>query len=139
MRARFAAAVALAVSVAFFASCNGIVDPSKNVIDTFNGTVAPQSTSQLHSVSTNKNGEFSVKVTSMTPAYNGFFGVLIATGPSDGTCAGNLPLWTTPNGLATVNNVALTGQMIPGNYCVGVYDVGALTTTESYTLQVSHP
>src|SRR5437868_13845884 len=139
MRARFAAAVVLAVAGALSISCGGIVDPSKNVVETFTGTVAPQTTSTLHPVSTSNNGEFSVKITTMTPAFTGFIGVLIAIGPSDNSCAGNLQLWTTPNGFATVNSIALSGQMIPGHYCVGLYDIGTLAATETYTIQVSHP
>lgn len=130
----------LAAAGALSVACNGIVDPSKNKIEEFTGTVAQQSTSKLHPVSTNNNGEFSIKVTAMTPSFTGFFGVLIAIGPSDDSCTGSgLQLWTSPNGLSTVGTVALTGQMIPGHYCVGLYDVGALQTTETYTLQVSHP
>lgn len=137
MRPRFAAVMAAAAMLTV--SCSGIVDPSKNVTDTFTGTVAVQGTSiPGHPFSTDKTGEYTIKVTSLTPSSTVFFGVLLASALSDGSCVGNLPPIQL-NSFATVNTPALTGAIYPGKYCVFIYDIGTFTVSQNYTLTVSHP
>jgi len=128
---------ALALAGAFTIACSGVVDPSKNVIDTFTGTIPVQG-SATSAFSTSKTGEFSVKVTALTPSTGSFFGVILAQGPSDHSCSGNLPILQ-QNSFATVNQLAMSGAILPGDYCVYLYDIGTFTTPESYTVQVSHP
>ncbi len=132
---RFAA---LLVAAAICSSCGGVVDPSKNVTDTFNGTVPVQGQSIGHPFSTDKTGEYSVKVTSLVPASTSFVGVILAQGLSDGSCTGSLPTIQL-NSFATVGTPALSGGIIPGRYCVFLFDIGAFTATQTYTITVSHP
>jgi hypothetical protein len=137
MRTGFAGTTALALAALFTVACSGVVDPSKNVIDSFSGTIPVQG-SDTKAFSTSKTGEFSIKVTSLTPATTSFFGVILAQGPNDHTCSGNLPILQ-QNSFASVNQLAMSGAILPGDYCVYLYDIGAFTTPESYTVSVSHP
>src|SRR5262245_8540930 len=82
------AALLMLLSVA----CGGIVDPSKNVTDTITGSIPVQGTSAGHPVSLSKTGEYTVKVTSLSPSSNSFFGVVLSQGTIDGGCVGNLPI-----------------------------------------------
>jgi hypothetical protein len=137
MRWFFAAALGAAALATV--SCGGIVDPSKNVTDTFTGTIPVQGTGiPGHFFSTSKTGEFTVKVTSMQPNSTLFFGTLLAQGPSDGNCVGNLPILQ-QNSFGTVNTPLLTGAIISGRYCVFLFDIGTFTEPQTYTLTVSHP
>jgi hypothetical protein len=131
------ATLVLASVAATTTACSGIVDPSKNQIQQISGTIPVQSSS-TNPFSTGRTGEFSVKVTSLTPNTGAFFGVILAQGPSDGTCSGNLPIFQ-QNSFATVNTIALSGPIYPGNYCVYVYDIGSFTVPETYTGQISFP
>jgi hypothetical protein len=137
MNSRFAAAVALTAAGILSTSCSGVVDPSQNVTETKTGTIAPQGQS-VQSFSTGNSGEYTVKITSLTPTSSAYFGVILAQGLSDGTCVGNLPILQ-QNPFATVNTPALSSAIIPGNYCVFVYDTGTFTTTQTYTMTISHP
>jgi hypothetical protein len=137
MRAFAAAALATAALVTF--GCGGVVDPSKNVTDTFTGTIPVQGTAiPGHFFSTSKSGEFTVKVTSMQPNPTLFFGTILAQGPNDGNCVGNLPILQ-QNSFGTVNTPLLTGAIIPGRYCVFLFDIGTFSAPQTYTLTVSHP
>ena len=137
MALRFAAALLTAAALSI--SCGGIVDPSKNVTDTYNGTIPVQgTTSPGHGFSTSKTGEYSIKVTSLTPSSTVFFGIVLAQGPNDGSCVGNLPP-VQFNSFATANVPALTGAIYPGHYCLFLFDVGAFTVPQTYTVTVSHP
>jgi hypothetical protein len=136
MRTRGAFAAFL-VACVINISCGGVVDPSQNKIDTFTATVQVQGSS-VNPFATSNSGEFSVKVTTITPTTGGFFGVILAQGPTDNSCAGNLPILQ-QNSFATAGTIAMSGAIIPGNYCVYVYDIGAFTVPQTYTIQISHP
>lgn len=136
MRSWFAAALAAAALVTV--SCGGIVDPSKNVTDTFNGVIPVQGTGPGHGFSTNKTGEYSVKVTALTPSSGSFFGTVLAQGTSDGSCSGNLPI-IQQNSFGTANTPVLASGIIPGKYCIFLFDIGAFTVPQTYTVTVSHP
>jgi hypothetical protein len=43
------------------------------------------------------------------------------------------------NQFAQLNVPAIAGPINQGRYCLMVYDVGAFTTTETYTITISHP
>jgi hypothetical protein len=136
MRWLCAAAVAAAALVAV--GCNGVVDPSKNKTETFTGTIPVQGTAIPGHFFESKNGEFTVKVTSLQPSSTLYFGTILSQGPSDGNCVGNFPILQS-NSFSTVNLPALTGAIVSGNYCVFLLDVGFFTTPQTYTLTISHP
>lgn len=133
MRIPCAAALALAAAGLFTISCGGIVDPSKNQIETFSGTVSPQGFSP-HPFSVSKTGEISIKITELAPLTNVPLGVIWAQASSDGTCVSVIQ-----SGIGNLGVPAITGQIFNGNYCVLVYDLGILTAPETYTVTVSHP
>jgi len=137
-RSTFTGAAALALAGFITVSCGGITDPSKNQTETFNGTVTArggQSAPSWFNVS--NTGEFTVKVTSMTPSFSSQFGVYYGQGDGGSQCGAIFQ----NNQFATVNSPALSGQILKGLYCVVVYDFFSTfpTTGESFTLTVSHP
>jgi hypothetical protein len=129
-----AAAAALAVAALFTTiSCGGIVDPSKNQMQEFSGTVSPQGFSP-HPFSVNKTGEISIKITALAPLNNVPLGIIWAQAASDGSCVSVIQ-----SGIGNLGIPAITGQIFSGSYCVLVYDLGILTAPETYTIVVSHP
>src|SRR5205809_4478479 len=141
MRARFSAAVALAAAGVLSISCGGIVDPSKNQVETFSGTINPGTgAATYHPFSSSKTGEISVKLTALAPASSVFLGVVWAQDPSNGSCTGNLN-FLQQNNFAQLNLPAISGQIISGKYCIAVYESAAspLSASENYTVTVSHP
>jgi hypothetical protein len=135
MFARFTGALALAVAASLAVGCHGITSPSNNTVETFNGTLAPQG-GFGHPFTASKTGEYIVKITALAPTTNAFVGLALVAGNNDGTCTTSI---FQQNNFSTLNVQALGGQIISGKYCVLVYDVGTITTTQTYTLTVSHP
>ena len=133
MRTLRGAALALAAAGLFSISCGGIVDPSKNQMETFTGTVNPQGFNP-HPFSVNKTGEISIKITALAPLTNVPLGVIWAQAASDGSCVSVIQ-----SAVGNLNLPAISGQIFSGNYCVLVYDLGILTEPETYTVVVSHP
>ena len=134
MDLRFPTAAALALAGAVSISCGGIVDPSKNTVETFSGTVQPGG-ARAHAFSSPKTGELQIKVLTLSPASQSFVGVQWVQ--SDGTnCNGGL---LQLNQFATANSTAISGQIVSGNYCVIVYDPVGYTQPETYSITVSHP
>lgn len=131
-------AAALAAAALLTVSCGGVVDPSKNTTQTFEGVIPVQGTGPGHAFSTDKQGEYTVKVTSLTPSSTSFFGTVLAQGLSNGSCTGNLPI-IQQNSFGTVNAPVLSSGIIPGKYCVFLFDIGAFTQPQNYTLTISHP
>ena len=136
MHARFAAALSVAALLSI--SCGGVVDPSKNVTDTFTGTIPVQGTAPGHFFESNKTGEYTIKITALSPNAGVFFGTILAQSTSDNTCVGNLPILQ-QNSFGTVNTPVLGGAIISGRYCVFLFDIGAFTVAQNYTMTVSHP
>ena len=134
---RHTAAAALVVAGLIASGCGGIVDPSKNTVDTFTGTLQIGG-SAAHAFSASKTGEISVKVTALSPVSNTFIGLIWAQAASDGNCGGNIGVLQ-QNNFAQMNIPAISGQILSGKYCLFVYDVGAFTVAETYTVTVSHP
>jgi hypothetical protein len=135
MPCRFSAAFLLALAGAVSISCGGIVDPSKNTIESFSGTVQPGG-AFAHKFSASKTGEIAIKVLTLSPVSSAFIGVQWVQGSSDGNCNGGL-LQT--NQFATANLTAVSGQIISGAYCVVMFDPVGYTQPENYSITVSHP
>jgi hypothetical protein len=137
MRFRLLAAFLAAAALATV-SCGGITDPSKNQTETFSGTITPAALGgngqgQIHTFNISSNGEFTVKVTAMTPSFNSFFGTYMGTGDNCAVGVGQ-------NTLSIVGGQALSGPVFQkGTYCVFLFDIGNMTVSENYTLTVSHP
>ena len=135
MAFRFSAAFLLALAGALSISCGGIVDPSKNTVETFSGTVPPGS-ARAHWFSTSKTGELAIKILTLTPASSPVIGVQWVQGANDQSCSGGL---LQDNRFATANITAISGQIISGAYCVVLYDSIGLTQATTYSVTVSHP
>ncbi len=138
MRALFGAA-AVAVAVVASACGGSVTDPSKNVTDTFSGTITPaklggSGQGALHTFNVSSGGEYTIKVTSMTPSFNSAFAVTLAQG-------GNCGVLVNQSVVALVGVQALTGPIFQtGQYCVQVTDYyGQMTVAENYTMTVNHP
>ncbi len=136
MRARFAAAIAVAGLITM--SCGGIVDPSQNKVETFSGTLAAGGGGQsAHAFTAANGGELTVKVTALSPISQTFIGIAWTQAASDGNCNGAVLFSTN---FAQLNVPAISGARVTsGKYCIVVYDVGAFTVPETYTVSVSHP
>ncbi len=136
---RVLAAIACVVTGLMAGSCGGIIDPSKNAVDTFNGTLAAGG-SIAHPFSSSKTGEISVKITALAPVSNTYVGLIWSQASSDGSCS------TTSvggvyqqNAFAQLGLPAISGQIVTGKYCLIVYDSVSYAQPETYTVTVSHP
>jgi len=132
---RFGVALALAAIVS---ACGGVVDPSQNQTETFNGTIQPGSGNYggPHFVNITKSGEITVTVTSLTPTVpSGTFFIVGFGQSASGQCSINIQA----NQFAIVGTAAVSGPISPGSYCVVIADEGFFTVAEDYTLKVSHP
>jgi hypothetical protein len=127
-------AVVLAVAGLLTVSCNGLVDPSNNVSETFSGSVSPQGY-DFHLFSVSKNGEITIKVTALAPVDNQPIGLIWAQS-SGAACDGQV----LQSAAASLNQPSpIVGQIFQGTYCVLVYDLGIFSAAETYTVSVSHP
>jgi len=132
---RFGVALVLA---AIASACGGVVDPSQNQTETFNGTIQPGSGNYggPHFVNITKSGEITVTVTSLTPTVpSGTFFIVGFGQSASGQCSINIQA----NQFAIVGTAAVSGPISPGSYCVVIADEGFFTVAEDYTLKVSHP
>ena len=133
MRIRFIVAATVVILLACL-GCGSVTDPSKNQTETFTGTVAPGGQGTVHRFNVPNGGEYTVKVTSMTPTFNSFFGTFL------GIVQGNDCGLFQQNTFSTVGAQSLAGPIFQkGTYCVFIFDVGTMSTTETYTMTVSHP
>jgi hypothetical protein len=134
MSSRFRAALVLAVAGALSVSCGGIVDPSKNKMDPFSGTIQVGGNASFN-FSTGSSGEVYAKIATLSPSSSAPIGLAFAQ--SDGTsCSANV-LWNqvTQPGIA----VTIPTQVPSGRYCVVLYDAGYFSVAQTYTGSVSHP
>lgn len=129
---RVAAALCLFTTALLVASCGGVIDPSKNTVDEFPGTLAVGGSKQ-HEFTAAKNGEFEIKITALAPNQDALLGLNYGL-IQNGVCTTQQQ-----NFYAQLNRVALGGLMNSGRYCVTIYDVGTLSQPETYTIRVSHP
>jgi hypothetical protein len=112
------------------ASCK-LSTPSNNQKESFSGTLDVLGHSEFY-FNVKKTGEYQMKITAENPAVAivGLgFGVPGAIGCS---------IYES-NSYATLNLQALGDAITPGQYCGMISDVGALTTSMTYTVEVSHP
>jgi hypothetical protein len=113
-------------------SCGGVVDPSKNTVEPFMGTVSPGGAPWFKTVMVNNGGEYSIKITALSPTPTAVLGVGWYQGA-------NCEIALLSN-YATLNQTALSGAIYQkGAYCVAVSDIGTLTVAQNFTITVSHP
>jgi hypothetical protein len=123
-------APALAALIAI--GCGGVTDPSKNTVETLQGTVSPGERAIFRNLNVSKGGEYSVKITALSPTPTAVLGVSWYQG-------GNCDFLMNSN-FATLNQPALSGAIFQkGAYCLIVSDVGTLTVAQNFTVSVSHP
>jgi hypothetical protein len=132
MRLRFAAPV-FAITGLLAAGCGGVIDPSKNTVDPFSGTLTPGGPFQTTKVNVGNNGEFSLKVTALTPTPTAIVGVELDFGA-------NCESIVQRNNFATLNATAINGLIQQkGTYCVVVFESVALASPLNFTVAFSHP
>jgi hypothetical protein len=111
--------------------CGGTTSPSQNQQETFTGTLAVGG-SATRPVNIGNNGEYSVKITALSPTPTATVGMGWYQG-------GNCELLIQQN-YAQLNQPALAGGIFQkGTYCVAIFDVGTLTVAQNFTIVVSHP
>jgi hypothetical protein len=137
MRARFAPVFALLVVIGCVASaCGGLVDPSKNQLETINGTLQP-GTFDTYPYTISKSGEYTITLVSLTPALplGGSVGVAFGLSASGGGCQ-----QISTNPAAVAGRQVLGTSITPGNYCIVIADTnGFVRTPTAYVMQFSHP
>jgi hypothetical protein len=112
-------------------SCGGVVDPSKNHVESFTDTLNPGG-SWCKQVTVNNGGEYSIKITALSPTPTA---VLFVGWFQDANCVN-----TFFSNYATLNTLAFSGAIYQkGTYSVGVADLGTLTVAQNVTITVSHP
>ena len=132
MAVRLGAPVALALAGLITSSCGGVTDPSKNNVETFSDVINPGGPPVIKHVTVNNGGEYSVKITALSPTPTAVLGV--------GWYQGANCELRGPENIATLNQLALSGPVYQkGPYCVVVYDLGYLTVAQNFTVTVSHP
>ena len=113
--------------------CGGVTSPSQNKQDTFSGTLQPGGITYFRNIDVPNTGEYSVKITALSPTATAVVGTVWAQG-------GNCELAVQQNSFSTLNTPALAGAVISkGAYCVAVFDSVGLTTSQNFTIVVSHP
>jgi hypothetical protein len=112
--------------------CGGVADPSKNTVDTLPGVLEPGKSVRFPNINVTKGGEYSVKITALSPTPTAVLSVGWFQG---GNCE-----FIRDSNLATLNTTALAGAIFQkGAYCLEVADIGTLTVAQNFTVTVSHP
>jgi hypothetical protein len=112
--------------------CGGVTDPSKNTVQPFSGVLEPGGRVPFTNITVNNGGEYSVKVTALSPTPTAVLSVAWFQG-------GNCELLVSSN-FAYLNQPALSGAIFQkGAYCLLVSDIGTLTVAQNFTVTVSHP
>jgi hypothetical protein len=114
------------------ASSNGTTPSNATrTTETFTGTLTSRSAT-WHTFTVAANGTVDATLTALEPVATLTVGLGIGTTPTNGC---SVQAW---NNAATSGTV-LTGSIIPGTFCVTVYDVGNVTDSVTYTVTVTHP
>jgi hypothetical protein len=125
----------LLLVAAGLASCSSVIDPSKNTVVPFTGSVAVGG-AYVSFYSWNNNGEIEVTLTSVVPTpTNGPLAMYLGQADSGGNCF-QLQGYLSQ---AIVNRTVQFGVLNKGSYCLGVYDPGVLTVPVTVTGTFSHP
>jgi hypothetical protein len=127
------------VLAALMPACGGSSTPTSSTTgsdatrttETFTGTLTSRS-AVWHTFTVAQNGTVDVTLTTLDPVSTITVGLGIGTTPTNGC---SVQAW---NNAATTGTV-LSGSIIPGTFCVTVYDVGNVTDVVSYTVTVTHP
>jgi hypothetical protein len=125
-------AVVLAAALALSA-CSGISSPTKDNRDEDFTSTIDVGGAAAHTFDVSKNGEFAIRLLSLSPVANIIMGVTLGQMVS-GSCSFS----PVPN-LMTINSLPYSGPINKGTYCVVVSDAGSLHAPETYTIRVSHP
>jgi hypothetical protein len=124
-------ALAFLTATCLWSGCGGVTSPSQNDVELFSGTLEVGGRN-VHQFNVDRNGEFEVKITALSPNQDAVIGV--SYGRVQGDACGVLQ-----TNFALLNRVALGGFITSGQYCLSVVDVGSITAPENYTVRVSHP
>jgi len=126
------AALVLSLAGLLAVDCGGTTSPSQNKQEPFSGTVQVGGFAAFP-VNLSNTGEFSVKITALSPTVTAIVGLRWGQG-------GNCEFPIQQNNFATLNTAALVGAVFQkGSYCVAVFDSGLLTVAQNFTIVVSHP
>jgi hypothetical protein len=132
MAVRLRATATLMLAAVLTISCGGVTEPSKNTVETIPGTVSPGGAPWSRTINVNNGGEYSVKITALSPTPTATLGVGWYQGPN---CEILISQY-----YASLNQTALSGPIFQkGAYCVAVFDIGTLTVAQTFTITVSHP
>jgi hypothetical protein len=113
--------------------CGGVTSPSQNQQETFSNVLQPGGITRIPNINVGNTGEYSVKITALSPTATAVVGVVWAQGA-------NCEIAIQQNSFAQLNTPALAGAVIQkGAYCVAVFDSVGLTTAQNFTIVVSHP
>lgn len=128
----------LCLAVVALVGCGGINSPSNNTVETFNGTVGPDTGASSpvisHNFSANRQGEMWARVTSITPNNATLIGL------GFGVRVGGRCDTFTSNLLSGLNrDVMVYPVQQRADFCLQVFNGGGVNSTQSYTVQVSHP
>jgi hypothetical protein len=123
-----------AVFLTFLAgACGGVGPDENNTTSTFSERLEVGG-SDTFQFSVGKNGEFSVRITSLSNS-NAILGVWVGQ-PGLNACT---PIVGYVAPVAVLDRDALSSFIQKGSYCLQVYDSGSLRETVDYTVRVSHP
>jgi hypothetical protein len=117
----------------------GIVQPTVHpatVTDTFTGNVA-QNSADSHAFVITLSGKIAITLTAVGPLSTAevSVGIGIPTGLACSLTLGDGTTVTTTAG----STPQISGTVLPGTFCVVVFDVGRLTDPVDYTVTVAHP
>ena len=137
--------VLVAVVVTFCvlaAACDeggGLVQPTVHpatVTDTFSGNVAPNA-ADSHAFVITLTGKVAITLTAVGPPSTAELSMGLGI-PVGLTCSLTLGDGTTVTTTAG-STPQINGTILPGTFCVVVYDIGKLTDPVDYTVTVAHP
>jgi hypothetical protein len=112
-------------------SSDGTPSNVTRTTETFTGTLTSRS-AVWHTFTVAANGTVDATLTTLDPVATLTVGLGIGTLPTNGC---SVQAW---NNAATSGTV-LSGSIVPGTFCVTVYDVGNVTDAVTYTVTVTHP
>ncbi len=130
----YALCALLSVTVLAGPACDGLVDPSDNIVEEIPGVLVPGTANQ-HEVPITRNGEYSLRVKSLDPSDGVFVHVFLGI-IDQGLCATLQQRFFVGH-----DQFALAGSIFEATYCIQVIDPGGDIITESvaYVLEFSHP